>query len=211
MVKVIYSKETILAKAFDMAVDVGMTSITARTLAKRIGCSTAPIYTAYKNIDELKSDIQGKTYEKINEWTLVPYTDDTFLNIGVGLLVFARDYTNLYREIFINSSTDEFGLKYLEEFVNRMKTGYISDLFTHGETRIILSKMWVFTHGLATIICSGRLKKLDTQYFVNLLAEAGLEIMTATALKSGKIEKFMKEFYIDRGDDKFHTPDWEVW
>ena len=66
MAKVIYSKETIFTKAFEMATDAGFESITARTLAKRIGCSTAPIYTAYKNIDELKNDIRMKIFQKIN-------------------------------------------------------------------------------------------------------------------------------------------------
>ena len=211
MAKVIYSKETILANAFEMATDVGFESITARTLAKRIGCSTAPIYTAYKNIDELKNNIRTKVFKKINEYTLVPYTDDAFLNIGVGILAFARDYKNLYREVFINSSSAEFGNNYVEKFVNRMKTGYISKHFTHAETRIILSKMWIFTHGIATIICSDRLRKLDTEYFVNLLSELGLEIMTSTALKSGKIEEFMKEFYSGHVAEEFVSPDWEVW
>ena len=50
------SKEKIVEAAVDVLRDGGFSAINARSVAKKLGCSTQPIYFSFKNMDELKAD-----------------------------------------------------------------------------------------------------------------------------------------------------------
>ena len=55
------TKEIILEKAFAITKDFGFDSISARTLAKQLDCSTQPIYQAFTDMDGLKTAIIEKS------------------------------------------------------------------------------------------------------------------------------------------------------
>ena len=57
------SKEQIIDAAVEVLRDDGFSAINARSVAKKLGCSTQPIYFSFKNMDELKAaliSIYGK-------------------------------------------------------------------------------------------------------------------------------------------------------
>ena len=49
------SKEQIIDAAVEVLRDNGFSAINARSVAKKLGCSTQPIYFSFKNMDELKA------------------------------------------------------------------------------------------------------------------------------------------------------------
>lgn len=49
------SKEQIIDAAVEVLRDDGFSAINARSVAKKLGCSTQPIYFSFKNMDELKA------------------------------------------------------------------------------------------------------------------------------------------------------------
>ena len=49
------SKEPIIDAAVEVLCDDGFSAINARSVAKKLGCSTQPIYFSFKNMDELKA------------------------------------------------------------------------------------------------------------------------------------------------------------
>ena len=53
-----YSKEDILEKSVDFIKEHGYSKLTARELAKYIGCSTGPIFKNYENFDMYKEDLK---------------------------------------------------------------------------------------------------------------------------------------------------------
>ena len=51
------SKAMIEGTAFEMTREYGFSAVTARKLAEKLGCSTQPIFRAYENMDELRTDL----------------------------------------------------------------------------------------------------------------------------------------------------------
>ena len=51
------SKEQIIDAAVEVLRDDGFSAINARSVAKKLGCSTQPIYFSFKNMDELKAEL----------------------------------------------------------------------------------------------------------------------------------------------------------
>ena len=54
------TQEVIIGTAFEMVRKEGFAVLSARNIAKQIGCSTQPIYWCYKNMDDLKAEICKK-------------------------------------------------------------------------------------------------------------------------------------------------------
>ena len=57
----IITQEVIIETAFEMVRKEGFAVLSARNIAKQIGCSTQPIYWSYKNMDDLKAEICKKS------------------------------------------------------------------------------------------------------------------------------------------------------
>ncbi len=61
------SKEKINTEAFQMTMENGFESVTARKLAERLGCSTQPIFRVYANMEELKVELYEMGTEYMRE------------------------------------------------------------------------------------------------------------------------------------------------
>ena len=55
--KVKYTKDAMTEVAYQMVREKGEESLSARNLAARLGTSTAPIFTAFANIDEVRGAV----------------------------------------------------------------------------------------------------------------------------------------------------------
>ena len=51
-----FTREEIAECAFEIAREKGIEAVTSREVGLRIGCSTRPIFTAFKNMDEVKGE-----------------------------------------------------------------------------------------------------------------------------------------------------------
>jgi hypothetical protein len=105
----------------------------------------------------------------------------------LGLLNFAKDYGVLYKELFINSSeyaylTDEFVARNLQH----MKKESMMDGLSDQEMKRVHEKVRLFTHGLATQICSGSMQGKSDEYIHQLLMEVGEDIVGYTIYKRKK-------------------------
>ena len=55
--KIVYEKDVVEA-ALDIIREKGENSLNARDIAKKIGCSTQPLYSLYKNMAELEDAVR---------------------------------------------------------------------------------------------------------------------------------------------------------
>ena len=62
------SKEQIIDAAVEVLRDDGFSAINARSVAKKLGCSTQPIYFSFKNMDELKTALPKQAIELVAAW-----------------------------------------------------------------------------------------------------------------------------------------------
>ena len=81
----VLSKDQILESSFKMINALGLDKLTVRSIANDLGTSTAPIYTQYKKMDEIKEDLSRYVDKQLMLHLQGKYTENSFLNIGVGL------------------------------------------------------------------------------------------------------------------------------
>lgn len=201
--KIVFSKEEIIQIAFDMFRSEGIENITARNVASKLGCSTAPIYTSFRNIDEIKQKVLEKAFATLQEYTEKEYTKDTFLNIGVGLLCFVRDYKKVYKTLFIeNSNYSDLIKEFGSNNLTQMKKGQYLTVFNEDDMSEILKKMHVFTHGLAAFLCADMLEDVSDKYFIETLKDMGEDVIMSTMYKKGMpVEYLINHCEEEKGND----------
>ena len=175
------TKQMIIDAGFEIFRKEGFEAVTARAIAKKINCSTQPIYLEYKNMTDLKSELiervvklQSDLFEELMQKNS---GDMTFRVYGTALLKFAQEEPFLYRQIYLADGS--FGKK-----VDSLREEKVLDII---ETECGFPKvtavefkncMQVYLHGLAFEICSGYKTYTDEEIHLEL----GKMFMGAIAL-----------------------------
>ena len=88
------SKEQIIDAAVEVLRDDGFSAINARSVAKKLGCSTQPIYFSFKNMDELKAALTQRAIElhtqRVRDSLCAHEGNDSrYSSYGMGFVKFA--------------------------------------------------------------------------------------------------------------------------
>jgi len=176
-----YGREEILNGALSIADREGLDKLSVRRIARELGCSTTPVYSVFKSMSELEASLITRVIDILVSFTEKKHTDNLFLNIGVGIVFFAREYRKLYRILFLESDKIK---EMLERFHystdQQMKKDQISQLVNDEERKDILRKMWIFTHGLATLISTGYIENESDEFIIDLLGRTGGDVISST-------------------------------
>ena len=110
----IISQEVIIETAFEMVRQEGFSVLSARNIAKKIGCSTQPIYWCYKNMDDLKAEICKKGLRLLKN-TISEYkkTGNPFLDLGLGYVYMAHAEPALFKAFYMATFLNVFDLLFM--------------------------------------------------------------------------------------------------
>ncbi|MEN8222602.1 MAG: TetR family transcriptional regulator [Acidobacteriota bacterium] len=176
-----FGREDILNAALDIANREGLDKLSVRRIAGELGCSTTPVYFNFRSMPELETSLIGRVIDILVSFTEKKYTDNLFLNIGVGIVFFARQYRKLYRILFLESDRFKEMLERFHDSTDQqMKKDQLSQLVSDEERKDILGKMWIFTHGLATLISTGYLENESDEFIINMLGRTGGDVISST-------------------------------
>ncbi len=179
--KIKYARDEVIKAAVSVVEENGLNTLTARNVAVRLGSSTAPVYNHFAAMDELALCVIRETQRALLEYASRPYTDRVFLNMGTGIAMFACEHSRLYRALMLEG--DSYG-DVVHEFLNKLESEIIKDSrftsLSDSERRVLLRKMWTFTHGLASLICVGLIKDCNQDYIIKTLMDVGTDVIGAT-------------------------------
>lgn len=178
--KIQFTKPDVVQAAFEVMQNQGLQGLTARNVATQLGSSTAPVYAHFENMKELEVAAVRKARDLLVDYTTRPHTDRVFLSMGVGIAKFARDHAQLYRAIFLERKefrivVDEFLQALAGEFAKDQRFGSMAE----EDRKQMLNKMWVFTHGLASLLCVGLVDDESDEHIINLLDSVDTVVIKA--------------------------------
>lgn len=175
-----FTKDMIVDAAFKVIREQGWPSLSARTIASELRSSTMPIYSCLKSMDEIEDKIRSRTYEVLLDYETKKVTENPFLNLAIGYIVFAKEETNLFKFLFLERPKP---LSKIEQETLQAKASkalgedvslelYFKETSVKGMNDIAL-KSWIFTHGLAMALSYGVLTDVTQVKIIGLLQEAG--------------------------------------
>ncbi len=157
------TKEMVIDAAFEVAREAGGENINARTVAKRLNCSTQPVMYHFTTIEELKKAVYAKL-----DWYHTEYLmniqnpqDGAMLGIGLNYIRFAVKEPNLFRFLFQSGFAVENSL--LEMINSNELIPVISAMqeamnLNMEQTKDVFITLALFVHGYASIIVNNALE-----------------------------------------------------
>ncbi|NLU24111.1 MAG: TetR/AcrR family transcriptional regulator [Clostridiales bacterium] len=100
------TREDILEGALNTLRESGFASVNARSVAKKLGCSTQPIYLSFKNMDELKNELTKRAIQEHSSRVKESMKEQNiqwsrYCSYGMGLVRFAKEEKQLFRFLYL--------------------------------------------------------------------------------------------------------------
>jgi AcrR family transcriptional regulator len=169
-----FTRETVLQAGVAVVREAGWTGLTARKIARRLKASVAPVYSAFGSMPELERAILREARCRLSDRTIQSYSEVPFLNIGVGIVTFARDEAHLFSALFHTRHSYSDILKEFDaSILDRMKQDPMLRLLPDESLRRLLDNIWMYTLGLATSIVYGQAEDVSTEHIIRSLRNAG--------------------------------------
>lgn len=180
-----FTKEQIIAIAFEIAREEGLEGLTLRKVAEKLGSSVAPIYVNFNDASDLIKEVVLKAQRIAIEMSKENYTTMPFLNIGIGILRFAGEYSRIFTSLTllkIDKLQEDFFAK--DVMLEQMKQDDLLKGFSEEQLSEIYLKMIVFTQGLCIMAANQLLPlDLDEKKMIELITNTGEDVILATKLK----------------------------
>lgn len=181
-----FTREQITDAAFEIARVEGLASITIRKVADRLGSSIAPIYVNFQDAEELIQEVIKKTVQVSQQMLEEMSTGNPFYDIGAASLRFAREYSELFRELVMkpNPYMNDYEQDMGPVLIGQMKQDADLQGFSDEELMMILMKMKIFQLGLSVMVANGLLPEpWDEARAMELLSGAANDVMAAARMR----------------------------
>jgi AcrR family transcriptional regulator len=177
---VTFNAEAVLMAALEIVRKQGWEALTARSVAKRLGASVAPVYSAFGSMENIQRVTLIKIRALLKDYTSRSYSELPFLNIGAGIVSFARDEPHFFQALFqkrhkFQDVVEDVNTTILSWMRDDTQLGLLSDA---GRNRLYDS-IGFFTMGLAAAVVGGRVADVSKDNIVRLLKNMGNSLMFA--------------------------------
>lgn len=162
------TKDMILASAFDIVREKGLEGISNRELAKKLNCSIRPIYYQFQNVEKLYNELYVEIEKYFYKFLMDNMNDDMpkYKQVGINYIKFAKEEKEFFKILFMSEvdlGLNNFIAKDMEDFKELSKLIKISTNLNDEDIESFHIKMWIFSHGLATLVASSTLNISDKQ------------------------------------------------
>ncbi len=183
---IVFTRNDVIEAGFDIVREEGIHFLTARKVATEMNASTAPVYSHFASMDELRREVIIKSKELLTEYTVKNYEFEEYIDIGIGIVLFAQEEGNLYKALFLENTEDR---DIVNDFLINMKIKLdknqsFSSIDSFQRIRL-LYKMWFFAHGFATLTCAGLYKSCSASKIGKVLNETGESLINDALRKHG--------------------------
>lgn len=151
------TKESIVNAAFEILRKEGIDKINARAVCERLNCSTQPIFWHFKNMEELKDETIRKAKDLYNEYIQTALKEPLpFKAAGLAYIKFAKDEPLLFSLLFMkdNHNINPGGTEYDENYNEVLSAAESSSGLSQKNTKILYFHLWIYVHGIATLIAT---------------------------------------------------------
>ena len=175
------SKDMILEAALEITRQQSFEEVNARRLAQELKCSTRPIFTCYRNMEELKKEFlifAFNFYEKFTEeYGKIEKVPD-FLLLPLSYIRFAASESQIFKLLFITDM--ELDMSASSDFYAQAENGEKAKIFARQigvdekDGKKIFFDLFLYSHGLAVLTCTKKscISSTEAERMLNNLVSA---------------------------------------
>ena len=161
------SKDEIIDAAVEVLCDGGFSAVNARSVAKKLGCSTQPIYFSFQNMDELKAALTERavamhTRRVRDSLRAHEGNDSRYSSYGMGFVKFAAEEKQLFRWLYLEG--EQLGPYQNDVLLGEVIAVIVEEFGYSGDVaRRFHQDMIYFSYGLAILANTDHLHLSETE------------------------------------------------
>ena len=175
-----YTRVVVIEAGLEQLKESGWEGLTPKSVARKLGASTMPLFSHFATMNDLKIAIMDRAWEIIAEYASRTYTGDTWVDQGIGYVLFARDHGQIF-------SCMHYGK--VEEIIERRLRFWefaTAQLDNHPTFEGLASEHigWIrhmralLTHGIAVSVSSGFVGAWNDEDVIRKMISLCSEILT---------------------------------
>ena len=166
--KIKISKDMILDAAFEIVRKHGMEKLSNRELANKLKCSIRPIYYQFENVEQMQKELYMKIEQYFYKFLLDNMIEGIpqYKQVGINYIKFVKKEKKLFQTLFMSDTgltPDAFVSKAGKDYKEIEKLVRISTNLKYDDIKDFHTRMWIFCHGIATLVANGTVKLADNQ------------------------------------------------
>lgn len=169
-----YTQQRILDAAFEIMRTNGIDAIGSRQVADKLNCSTQPIFSYFKDMEDLKQAVINKAKELYSSYVKKGLTyERSFKGTGMEYINFAKKEPELFKLLFMSDYKHEIN-SFLDFDDNKdivLQSLMEYSGFDKENAEKLYFMIWIFTHGIA-VMCATNTMAFTQDQISNLLADA---------------------------------------
>ena len=176
------TRENVLEAAFTLLRQEGEQSVSARNIAKKLGCSTQPVYSTFPSMATLEEELLLVAWQYLLEHYLIqPRETQSFYEMGLGYIRFGREERALFHYIFLSTKSslslmrDRLGAM-KEPVIDAMRSDPMLADLPLERLEALHEQMWIFTHGITTVLYTDP-DAISERQVTSLLDEVGMKVI----------------------------------
>lgn len=160
------SREAIVDAAVAVLREGGASAVNARSVAKKLGCSTQPIYLSFQSMDELKAAMTQRAIalhtQHVRESLRVREHGSRYSCYGMGFVKFAAQEKHLFRWLYLDGVQSG---PYQDDVLLPEILAVIAEEYGYPETiaKKLHQDMTYYSYGLAILANTGHLHLTDEE------------------------------------------------
>lgn len=158
--KFLFTKEQIVAAALTITRRAGPAGLTARALAAELGCSVKPIFSLFKSMEDVQQAVltaADALYQAAIETEMRRGDYPPYKASGMAYIHFAREEKELFKLLFMRDRSGEPIVEDRESIRPLLALIRKSLGISEDAARRFHLEMWLFVHGIATMLATSYL------------------------------------------------------
>ncbi len=185
-----FTKDEITDAALCIVRENGMPGLTARALAEKLGCSVKPVFTLFKNMEEVQNEVLSSAnslYQKYLQEDIAGGKYPPYKASGMAYIRFAKNEKELFKLLFMRDRSHENITENREEIRPLIELIKKNMEITDDDAYLFHLEMWLYVHGIATMTATSYLE-WDDELVSKMLTDAytGLKYRYAERINGSK-------------------------
>ena len=184
-----FTREEIIDAALKIASDKGLKALTSRELGAELGSSARPIFTVFKGMDEVLSEVRKAALARFDEYAEKAklYTP-VFKQVGLQMIMFAAEQPKHYRLLFMSEKHEAEPFDDIFRNLGPNATLCIEVIrkdysLSYDDAMLLFKHTWIYTYGVGALIASGMCRFTQNEVQDMLSREF---VAMLSLIKSGK-------------------------
>ena len=155
-----FTRDKMITAAMNLIEERGYESLTAIELGKYLGSSSCPIFTLFKDMDELKTEVKNRAVEIFNEYMAVAEEFyPAYKKRGMQWVKFASEQPRLFRLLFMQETSGQADFDAAQKIIPFGKQNDIDIIMrdynaSREQAERLFRQMWIYSYGLCSLVAS---------------------------------------------------------